>query len=110
MKKSLAIIPVALPVLALLITITPLGRLLLSPLECQLKRWQLPALVETPKPETPPLIATKKPPFPCCEGDTSCFDKQIWGESSQQADRKILLSSINNSLRYLQTDSGEKDV
>ena len=108
MKKSLAIIPVALPVLALLITITPLGRLLLSPLECQLKRWQLPALVETPKPETPPLIATKKPPFPCCEGDTSCFDKQIWGESSQQADRKILLSSIDNSLRYLQTAKAKK--
>lgn len=108
MKKSLAIIPLALPVAALLITVSPLGRLLLSPLECQLKRWQLPASVETSKPETPPLIATKKPPFPCCEGDTSCFDEQIWGESSQQADRKILLSSIDNSLRYLQTASAKK--
>ena len=108
MKKSLAIIPVALPVLGLLITVSPLGRLLLSPLQCQLKRWQLPALVETSKPETPPLIATKKPPFPCCEGDTSCFDEQIWGDNNQQADRKILLSSIDNSLRYLQTANAKK--
>ncbi|WP_414622219.1 murein transglycosylase A [Calothrix sp. CCY 0018] len=108
MKKSLAIIPVALPVLALLITVSPLGRLLLSPLECQLKRWQLPVSIKTPKPEIPPLIATKKPPFPCCEGDTSCFDEQIWGESSQQADKKILINSIDNSLRYLQTNSAKK--
>ena len=102
----------ALPVAALLITISPLGRLLLAPVECQLKRWQLPASLQTSpdasdqKP-APPLIATKKPPFPCCEGDTSCFDNQIWGEGSQQADRKVLISSIDNSLRYLQTNSAK---
>ncbi len=106
MKKSLAIIPVALPVAALLITVTPLGRLLLSPLECQLKRWQLSVSIPTQKPATP-LIPIKKAPFPCCEGDTSCFDEQIWAENSQQADRKILLSSIDNSLGYLQTKGAE---
>ena len=42
----------ALPVAALLITISPLGRLLLSPVECQLKRWQLPASLKIPKPDT----------------------------------------------------------
>ncbi len=108
MKKSLVATTIALPVAALLITVSPLGRLLLSPLECQLKRWQLPVSIKTPNSETPPLIATKKPPFPCCEGDTSCLDRQIWGESSQQSDRKILLSSIDSSLRYLQTDSAKK--
>ncbi len=108
MKKSLPVIILAVPVAALLITVSPLGRLLLSPLQCQLKRWQLPALIETSKPETPPLIATKKPPFPCCEGDTSCLDRQIWGESNQQSDRKILLSSIDSSLRYLQTARAKK--
>ncbi len=103
MKKSLPVIIVAVPVATLLITVSPLGRLLLSPLECQLKRWQLPVSIKTPNSETPPLIATTKPPFPCCEGDTSCLDRQIWGESSQQSDRKILLSSIDSSLQYLQT-------
>ncbi|MGB3655347.1 MAG: MltA domain-containing protein, partial [Rivularia sp. (in: cyanobacteria)] len=106
MKKSLAIIPVALPVAALLITVSPLGRLLLSPLECQLKRWNLSVSIPTTKPVAP-LIPIKKAPFPCCEGDTSCFDEQIWGDNSQQADRKILLSSIDNSLRYLQTKGAE---
>ncbi|MEO1763133.1 MAG: MltA domain-containing protein, partial [Cyanobacteria bacterium J06629_18] len=113
MKKSLPIILIGLPVAALLITITPLGRLLLSPVECQLKRWQIPESVKIPKsnPETKKpivLTQTEKPPFPCCEGDTSCLDKQIWGESEQQEDRKILLSSIDSSLRYLQTDSARK--
>jgi membrane-bound lytic murein transglycosylase A len=108
MKKLFPIIIIGLPVLALLTTVSPLGRLLLSPVECQLKRWQLPASVKTSNPNTPPLIATEKPPFPCCEGDTSCFDDQIWGESSQQADRKILLSSIGSSLRYLQTANAKK--
>ena len=106
MKKSLPIITIALPVAALLITITPLGRLLLSPVECQLKRWKLSVSVPTTKPASP-LIPIKKAPFPCCEGDTSCFDEQIWGDNSQQADRKILLSSIDNSLRYLQTKGAE---
>ena len=113
MKKSLLIIPIALPVAALLITVSPLGRLLLSPVECQLKRWQLPASLKIPKADTQTkkpivLASTEKPPFPCCEGDTSCLDRQIWGESEQQEDRKILLSSIDNSLRYLQTDSAKK--
>ncbi|MCJ8283234.1 MAG: MltA domain-containing protein [Rivularia sp. ALOHA_DT_140] len=114
MKKLLAAITITLPVAALLLTITPLGRLLLSPLECQLKRWQLPVSINTQKPDPDTkkpavvIFPIKKPPFPCCEGDTSCLDKQIWGESSQQSDRKILLSSIDNSLRYLKTDSAKK--
>ncbi|AFY59148.1 membrane-bound lytic murein transglycosylase [Rivularia sp. PCC 7116] len=114
-KKSFSIITIALPVAAVLVTISPLGRLLLKPVECQLKRWQLPASVNTSKPDVSTkkpralvLVATSKPPFPCCEGDTSCLDKQIWGENGQQSDRKILFNSIDNSLRYLQTDSAKK--
>ena len=112
MKKSLFLIPLALPVAAVLITISPLGRLLLSPVECQLKRWQLPISLKTPKPSTstpkqttPALLPIKKAPFPCCAGDTSCLDKQILGENNQQADQKILLNSLDNSLQYLQTEA-----
>jgi membrane-bound lytic murein transglycosylase A len=112
MKKSRTVIAfsyaasIALSIAALLITVKPLGRLLLSPIDCQLKRWNLSVSIPTSKPSTP-LVPIKKPPFPCCEGDTSCLDRQIWGESSQQADRKIILSSIDNSLRYLQTKTAE---
>lgn len=114
MKKSLPLIAFVLPIATLLITVQPLGRLLLSPLECQLKRWQLPISLQTPKadtstqkPTTPALIPIKKPPFPCCEGDTSCLDKQLLGENDQQPDIKILLNSLDNSLEYLKTDAAE---
>jgi membrane-bound lytic murein transglycosylase A len=113
MKKFFPVIAIALPIATLLISVSPLGRLLLSPVECQLKRWQLPVSLRTPSDASnqkpaPPLVAKEKPPFPCCEGDTSCFDEQIWGDNNQQADRKILLSSIDNSLQYLQTNSAKK--
>ena len=114
MKKSLTIIAFALPVVASLVIVHPLGRLLLSPVQCQLRRWQLPISISTPKPNrdtpkpvTPALIAVNKAPFPCCEGDTSCLDKQIWGENSQQPDKKVLLNSLDNSLRYLQTEAAK---
>ena len=114
MKKSLPVIAFALPVATLLLTISPLGNLLLSPVQCQLKRWQLPISqssakpdTSTQKPTTPALIPIKKPPFPCCEGDTSCLDKQILGENDQQPDIKILLNSLDNSLEYLKTDAAE---
>ncbi|MEM9927927.1 MAG: MltA domain-containing protein [Cyanobacteria bacterium P01_D01_bin.50] len=114
MKKSRTLIAIALPLLALLIIIQPLGRLLLSPLECQLKRWQLSTSLPTLKPDvsnqkstTPALIAINKPLFPCCEGDTSCLDKQIWGENDRQPDKKVLLNSLDNSLEYLQTPTAE---
>lgn len=113
MKKLGTIIAIALPVAVLLITLQPLGRLLLSPVECQLKRWQLPVSTpvkpdkSTPTAPVPPLIAIKKAPFPCCEGDTSCLDQQIWGENGQSLDKKVLLSSLDNSLRYLKTKGSE---
>ncbi len=119
MKKSFPVTPlsyavsIALPVAALLIAFQPLGLLLLSPLQCQLRRWQLPVSLptekldkSTEKPGTP-LVAIKKPPFPCCEGDNSCFDNQIWGENGQQPDKKVLISSLDNSLRYLQTNAAK---
>ncbi|MEA5595233.1 murein transglycosylase A [Rivularia sp. UHCC 0363] len=112
MKKSRTAIAssyavsIALPIATLLITITPLGRLLLSPVECQLKRWQLSVSVPNQK-STPPLVPIKKAPFPCCEGDTSCLDEQIWGENGQNLDKKVLLSSVDNSLGYLQTKASE---
>ncbi|MBE9212204.1 MltA domain-containing protein [Plectonema cf. radiosum LEGE 06105] len=112
MKKLGSIIAIALPVAVLLITLQPLGDLLLSPVQCQLKRWQLPVFspvkLDKSTPTTvPPLIPIKKAPFPCCEGDTSCFDEQIWGENGQSLDKKVLLSSLDNSLRYLKTSAAE---
>ncbi len=114
MRKVLPLITIALPIAAVLVMVQPLGRLLLSPIQCQLKRWQLSVSIPTLKPDTstqkpatPPLIPIKKPPFPCCEGDTSCLDKQIWGENGQTSDKKVLLSSLDNSLRYLQTEAAK---
>ncbi|NMG07145.1 MltA domain-containing protein [Brasilonema sp. UFV-L1] len=86
----------------------PLGHLALSPLQCRVSRWELPVSSQTQQQDTvqqqtapPPLVPIEKSPFPCCEGDISCFDNQLWGENNQPADKKALLTSVDRSLQYL---------
>ncbi|MGH8002908.1 MAG: MltA domain-containing protein, partial [Brasilonema sp.] len=101
---SLPIVPIT-----LLVPMQPLGHLALSPLECRVSRWELPVSSQTQRQQRtveqqtmlPPLVPIQKSPFPCCEGDTSCFDNQLWGENNQPADKKALLTSVDRSLQYL---------
>ncbi|UNU23169.1 murein transglycosylase A [Microcoleus vaginatus] len=39
------------------------------------------------------------------EADDLAFDAQIWGENGKPGDRELLLKSIDNSLRYLNTSA-----
>ncbi len=39
------------------------------------------------------------------ESDDLAFDAQIWGENGKSGDRQLLLRSIDNSLRYLDTSA-----
>ncbi|MEG4202919.1 murein transglycosylase A [Microcoleus sp. Pol7_A1] len=39
------------------------------------------------------------------ESDDLAFDSQIWGENGKPGDRELLLKSIDNSLRYLDTSA-----
>jgi membrane-bound lytic murein transglycosylase A len=117
MIKSLATITLSLPVapLMLLIPIQPLSYQELSPPECGVKKWELPASSHTQnqdastKNQKPllPLIPIQKSPFPCCEGDESCLDNQLWGENAQSPDKNALLEAIAHSLRYLQSPEAQ---
>jgi membrane-bound lytic murein transglycosylase A len=39
------------------------------------------------------------------ESENLAFDAQIWGENGKPGDRQLLLRSIDNSLRYLDTSA-----
>jgi membrane-bound lytic murein transglycosylase A len=39
------------------------------------------------------------------ESENLAFDAQIWGENGKPGDRQLLLKSIDNSLRYLDTSA-----
>jgi membrane-bound lytic murein transglycosylase A len=97
--------------LAYLVYLQPLGRLVLSKEQCQVKKWNLPKTTSAPGSEVskrlPVLIS--KAWVTCCENDPSCFDGQIWGENEPIADQKALINSINQSLKYLQTPRAEAD-
>ncbi len=43
----------------------------------------------------------------CCQEDLLGLDDQIWGNPNHAADKQALLTSIENSLRYLRTDAAE---
>ncbi|MBR8838628.1 MAG: murein transglycosylase A [Stigonema ocellatum SAG 48.90 = DSM 106950] len=105
-------ITISLPVasLILLVPIQTFEYKELSPPECRVTKWELPASlqtssqdVSTQKQKVLPLIPLQKSPFPCCENDRSCLDQQIWGENNQLPDKKPLLKAIDRSLGYLQT-------
>ncbi|MBW4669869.1 MAG: MltA domain-containing protein [Cyanomargarita calcarea GSE-NOS-MK-12-04C] len=102
-------IAIGLPV-ALTIIAVPMQRLGYRPLskqECQVKKWQLPKSVPSQDKKSPVLV--QRSPITCCEGDTSCLDKQLWGEGVRGADKKALLTSIAQSLQYLQTEKASSD-
>ena len=111
MKKTLAAIFISLPIVPaiLLLPMQPLGHLALSRLECRVTKWELPVSSQTQLQEKtvqqqaaqPPLLPIQNSPFPCCKGDSSCLDNQLWGENSQLPDKKALLAAVEKSLQYL---------
>lgn len=110
--KILIAVALSLPVFVLtyVLLIQPLERLAVSPQQCQLKKWGLPQSTGQPKSQPgtsrrPVLVA--RPHITCCEGDASCLDNQIWGENEPIKDQKGLITSIDQSLKYLQTSSSE---
>jgi len=95
--------------LILLVPIQTLEYKELSPPECRVTKWELPASLQiqsqdmsTQKQKVPPLLPIQRSPFPCCESDRSCLDQQIWGENGQPPDKKALLTAIDRSLEYLE--------
>jgi membrane-bound lytic murein transglycosylase A len=82
--------------------IQPLPNQELSPPECRLGKWNLPALVNPIKKKLPVLIP--RVPVTCCQEDISCLDQAIYNEKNDEiANKKALLQSIDYSLQYLQT-------
>ena len=120
-KKFKTAVPIvfSIPVLFLLVQMQPVAKPKLAALQCRLQRWQIPPSSQvkqqdiTAKKSTQklkqkakfsPLVLREKPLIPCCKGDLSCLDKQIWDKNP---DKKALLNSIDQSLKYLQTRSAE---
>ncbi|MEH2307938.1 murein transglycosylase A [Nostoc sp.] len=113
MKKTLAelgkfskFIAIGLPVVLsiFLVRMQSLAHQELSPLECRLKKWDIPVSLTgenqnvLPQKQKAPLI--QRLPITCCQGDTSCLDELLYGEIP---DKKALLSAIARSLQYLET-------
>jgi membrane-bound lytic murein transglycosylase A len=87
---------------SLIVGIQPLPNQELSPPECRLGKWNLPALVNPIKKKLPVLIP--RVPVTCCQEDISCLDQAIYNEKNDEiANKKALLQSIDYSLQYLQT-------
>ncbi len=95
---------ISLPVFmaSLIVGMQPLPNQELSPPQCRLGKWNLPALVNPIKKKLPVLIP--RVPVTCCEEDISCLDQAIYDDKNDEiADKKALLQSIDYSLQYLQT-------
>ncbi|RCJ34164.1 murein transglycosylase [Nostoc minutum NIES-26] len=89
-----------------------LGLLKLSPPECRVNKWDVPASLSEPTQDTLiqkqeallPLI--ERLPVTCCQDDASCLDEVLYGgKNNQLPDKKALLTAIDRSLRYLQTSN-----
>lgn len=103
-NQHFANITISLPVFmaSLIVGIQPLPNQELSPPECRLAKWNLPALVNPIKKKLPVLIP--RVPVTCCQEDISCLDQAIYNEKNDEiANKKALLQSIDYSLQYLQT-------
>ena len=103
-NQHFANITISLPVFmaSLIVGIQPLPNQELSPPECRLGKWNLPALVNPIKKKLPVLIP--RVPVTCCQEDISCLDQAIYDEKNDEiANKKALLQSIDYSLQYLQT-------
>jgi membrane-bound lytic murein transglycosylase A len=90
--------------LVYLVNLQPLGHLALSPVQCQLKKWNLPQ-TSTKDTSKQVSVLVARPSVTCCEKDLSCFDNQLWGKNEPIADKKGLIASIDRSLQYLQSDA-----
>ena len=103
-NQHFANITISLPIFmaSLIVGIQPLPNQELSPPECRLGKWNLPALVNPTKKKLPVLIP--RVPVTCCQEDISCLDQAIYDEKNDEiANKKALLQSIDYSLQYLQT-------
>ncbi|KYC37033.1 murein transglycosylase [Scytonema hofmannii PCC 7110] len=95
MKKTLALLSLS------------LGITLINPIWSAIA--QIPTIPPLPFPNNsteplpPPLTVTD---VGTCKSPARClgWDEQIWGQKGKQGDKQALLASIDNSLRYLQTD------
>ena len=65
----------------------------------------LPAIARTAPVQF--IVATKQD-RPCCQSDDLGFDAQIWGEDGKSGDWRLMLRSIDNSLRYIQTPAAQR--
>ncbi|MEI3650068.1 MAG: MltA domain-containing protein [Dolichospermum lemmermannii FEM_B0920] len=104
-NQHFANITISLPIFmaSLIVGIQPLPNQELSPPECRLGKWNLPALVNPTKKKLPVLIP--RVPVTCCQEDISCLDQAIYDEKNDKiANKKALLQSIDYSLQYLQTE------
>ncbi|TAF10505.1 MAG: murein transglycosylase [Nostocales cyanobacterium] len=74
------------------------------PPECQVNKWNLPTSLKTENIKNTPVLVQRLA-VGCCANDVSCLDERIYGsEQDKIADKKALLKSIEQSLRYLKTD------
>jgi membrane-bound lytic murein transglycosylase A len=88
-----------------LVQVQPIKNQELSSPECHVKKWDLPALLKSQNQKTLPVLI-RRLPVTCCENDASCLDEMIYGgENDKIADKKALLTSIDRSLKYLQTNN-----
>jgi membrane-bound lytic murein transglycosylase A len=103
-NQHFANITISLPIFmaSLIVGIQPLPNQELSPPECRLGKWNLPALVNPTKKKLPVLIP--RVPVTCCQEDIYCLDQAIYNDKNNEiANKKALLQSIDYSLQYLQT-------
>lgn len=78
------------------------------PPECQVTKWNLPTelkptALKTENTKNLPVLVQRLP-VGCCENDDSCLDARIYGGKQEEiADKKALIKSIDQSLKYLRT-------
>src|SRR3712207_3585692 len=99
MRYQLITISINIPIILLIFLgqMQPLGYRELSPLECRVSKWKIPESLPS---KLQPLI--QRSPITCCQTDLSCLDRVIYQEdSSDIAQIKALVTSINYSLKYL---------
>jgi membrane-bound lytic murein transglycosylase A len=79
---------------------------IISP-ECRVKKWELPDELKSKNAKKLPVLIPRVP-VTCCENDGTCLDEMIYGGDNEKiADKKALLTAIDQSLKYLQTSGAE---
>lgn len=89
--------------------VEPLGRLQFAQPECWVKQQYIPVSAP-PVPKRVPLLPIPESQLlPQSQSHIQCQDEQLWGYQGKAGDSKALLSSIDHSLQYLQTDKANSD-